>query len=283
MSSYNFTIHQLKESTEIDSRGLLFEPYSSVLKNGLSVDWANYDHVYSGNVELGPGSVANTLEHIFCKYNFELPLDFEGHSLSISDIITIDGFPSCYIDINCFVEIPSFQSYRYFSTQRPVDIGTFPQDKSIGLSPSRIVNFDEIKSCCSGKFCAWGFLEYEKPLTEKQISDYELRPSTDNPGSFLLPFPQKWSQVQFVGRSEDNNSLGHQRITCLVGDTGYYALRSPTLSSILQLKFDTYSSLSEPVATGKTLDKSSYASIIESSKPVSDKKPGSARLVLDRP
>ena len=44
--------------------------------------------------------------------------------------------------------------YRYYSTQRPVDLGTMR---------------------------AWGELAYLKPLTEKQMEDYELRPAPGNP------------------------------------------------------------------------------------------------------
>ena len=42
--------------------------------------------------------------------------------------------------------------YRYYSTQRPVD-----------------------------RLMAWGELTYAKPLTEKQIEDYELKPAPGNP------------------------------------------------------------------------------------------------------
>ena len=44
--------------------------------------------------------------------------------------------------------------YKYYSTQRPVDIGAF---------------------------MAWGYLTYTRPLTKRQASDYELRPAPDNP------------------------------------------------------------------------------------------------------
>lgn len=33
----------------------------------------------------------------------------------------------------------------------------------------------------NGSFLAWGYLTYTRPLTEKQASDYELRPAPDNP------------------------------------------------------------------------------------------------------
>ena len=61
---------------------------------------------------------------------------------------------------------------RYYSTQRPVAPGTFPQPK--GNKILEIHNFDERIYCREpGRDC-WGYIEYEKPLTEKEANDYEL-------------------------------------------------------------------------------------------------------------
>ena len=73
-------------------------------------------------------------------------------------------------------------AYKYYSTQRPVDINTFPKTDN---GPIRIANFDVRESVESGIFRAWGFFIYDAPLTEKQISDYELRAAPDNPD--MLP------------------------------------------------------------------------------------------------
>ena len=69
-------------------------------------------------------------------------------------------------------------AYKYYSTQRPVDIGTFPKTEN---GPLRLVNFDSREGVEQGQFQAWGYLVYDAPLTEKQISDYELRGASDNP------------------------------------------------------------------------------------------------------
>lgn len=69
--------------------------------------------------------------------------------------------------------------YRYYSTQRPVDIGTFP--KPPGNAPVEIINFDERRMVEGGAMRAWGELAYLKPLTEKQMDDYELRLAPNNP------------------------------------------------------------------------------------------------------
>ena len=69
--------------------------------------------------------------------------------------------------------------YKYYSTQRPVDIGTFP--KPSRNAPDEIVNYDQRVPVENGAFMAWGDLTYTRPLTKRQTSDYELRPAPDNP------------------------------------------------------------------------------------------------------
>lgn len=75
------------------------------------------------------------------------------------------------------VEIPGL--YKYYSTQRPVDIGTFPKEP--GNEPDKIINYDQRVPVEGGAFLAWGELTYTKPLTEKELYSYELRASRDNP------------------------------------------------------------------------------------------------------
>lgn len=61
---------------------------------------------------------------------------------------------------------------RYYSTQRPVMPGTFP--KPNGNKVQEIVDFDNRQYVDAIGRNAWGYIEYEKPLTEKEASDYEL-------------------------------------------------------------------------------------------------------------
>ena len=71
--------------------------------------------------------------------------------------------------------------YKYYSTQRPVDIGTYP--KPPDNQPLSIVNYDDDRRrpVADGRLMAWGELTYAKPLTEKQMEDYELKPAPGNP------------------------------------------------------------------------------------------------------
>ena len=57
--------------------------------------------------------------------------------------------------------------YKYYSTQRPVDIGTFP--KPPYNKPDEIFNYDQRVPVENGSFLAWGYLTYTRPLTEKHL------------------------------------------------------------------------------------------------------------------
>lgn len=62
--------------------------------------------------------------------------------------------------------------YRYWSTQRPVGPGTFPRPD--GNKIVLIHNFDTRTFCEEIGREAWGFICYEKPLSERDQRDYEL-------------------------------------------------------------------------------------------------------------
>ena len=97
-----------------------------------------------------------------------------------------------------WVEEPGL--YKYYSTQRPVDIGTFP--KPPHNAPDEIVNYDQRVPVEGGAFLAWGHLTYTRPLSEKDMADYELRPSKDNPavGKRMERKPSISQQMQEAGR-----------------------------------------------------------------------------------
>lgn len=69
--------------------------------------------------------------------------------------------------------------FKYYSTQRPVDIGTYPRPKD--NLPVVHLNYGERQPVEGESFRSWGELWYRHPLTEQQMSDYELRPARDNP------------------------------------------------------------------------------------------------------
>ena len=56
-----------------------------------------------------------------------------------------------------------------------MDIGTFP--KPADNKPVEIHNYDSRIPVENGTMLAWGYLEYAKPLSEKEARDYELKPA----------------------------------------------------------------------------------------------------------
>ena len=73
----------------------------------------NYEILYRGNLPEGKRSVpqAELLEQLYQKFNCARPLDYHGHSLSVSDVIMLnqDGKISAhYVDSIGFKELPGF-------------------------------------------------------------------------------------------------------------------------------------------------------------------------------
>lgn len=100
--------------------------------------------------------------------------DFKGRIKEYADLY------GCHVTEQTGVEL-----YKYYSTQRPVDIGTFP--KSINNPLLGFTNYDQRQEVEGGAMRAWGELIYLHPLTEKQMDDYELKPAPDNPDRAKRP------------------------------------------------------------------------------------------------
>ena len=99
-----FTIYQLRGGEE--TRDYRFEPYERLQAAGLTVDRANYDLVYTA-----PLDESTTLEDIYRTFNIDHPKDFQGHSLSVSDVVVLhrDGQDTAhYVDSFGYQEVPEF-------------------------------------------------------------------------------------------------------------------------------------------------------------------------------
>ena len=69
--------------------------------------------------------------------------------------------------------------YHYYSTQRPIDIGTYPKTPENPLV--EFTNYDGRMYVEHDTRMAWGVLAYAAPLTKQQMDDYELKPARSNP------------------------------------------------------------------------------------------------------
>lgn len=62
--------------------------------------------------------------------------------------------------------------YRYYSTSRPLSIGTFPKPQ--GNMVLDIRNFDDRIFCEEIGREAWGYIEYELPISPVLLKNFEL-------------------------------------------------------------------------------------------------------------
>lgn len=63
-------------------------------------------------------------------------------------------------------------SYRYYLTQRPPMPGAFP--KPVDNPVEALIGLDKRKFVKEINREAWGYVEYKKPLPEKEARSYEL-------------------------------------------------------------------------------------------------------------
>lgn len=59
--------------------------------------------------------------------------------------------------------------FKYYSRMRPVSPGSYPRD-----GVTNIHNFDDRHLVKEINSEAWGYIEYDRELTEKEVADYEL-------------------------------------------------------------------------------------------------------------
>jgi len=219
--------------------GVRFEPLERLKATGRSVDRANYDLVYAGPLN-GEWTTTTTLALLYTKFNSDHPLDLYGRSMSISDVVVLrqNGTVSAhYVDGFGFTEVPEFLNgpYRYYSTQRPIDINTFPKTEN---GPEHIENYPSRIPVENGRFEAWGVLEYSAPLTEKQVEDYELRAVFDNPDLYRFPPRQLDAQLQVVGQWEvDKDIPENKRWAELNPVTEKFILKDPSNRGPVNMRF----------------------------------------------
>lgn len=66
----------------------MFVNYDRAVKYGFNLD--DYEVIYEGDIEASE-SIEDTLENLFYIFNVMHPEDFTGHSLSVSDVVYLDG------------------------------------------------------------------------------------------------------------------------------------------------------------------------------------------------
>lgn len=103
-----YVIYQIRDDGQ--GRKYLFMGTEYLKKQGFSVEYDDYQMVYSDV----PGE-NETLDSLYEKFNIRRPLDFTGHSLSVSDVIALkkDGeITAHYVDSFGYTELPEFFSQK---------------------------------------------------------------------------------------------------------------------------------------------------------------------------
>lgn len=86
----NIRILQLKDITE--NCFFFFMPLHYLKKHGLKVSLDSYESIYKEQI-ITPDNEddSTTLENLYMRFQGPKPTTYHGHSLSVSDIIEIDG------------------------------------------------------------------------------------------------------------------------------------------------------------------------------------------------
>ena len=105
----SYIIYQLKYEQE--TAKLLFQPVRKLQEAGIQVERRNYDAVYTGSLPSGWKRRSECLNRLYSEFNINHPSDFQGHSMSVSDVVglKINGkITTHYVDSIGFQKLDSF-------------------------------------------------------------------------------------------------------------------------------------------------------------------------------
>lgn len=108
-----YAIYQIAGATK--GRDYRFMGMDFVTSYDMKVDAADYAYVYGGRL-----STEETLDSLYEKFNINHPAGYEGHSLSVSDVIVLqkEGMAKAwYVDSFGFTELPDFVRERLHETE----------------------------------------------------------------------------------------------------------------------------------------------------------------------
>lgn len=130
-----YEVYQIKKGEEF--RNYRFEGIESLEYFGLNVDYNNYDFVYKGSLD------QMDLEDIFKKFNEDRPDDFQGRSLSVSDVVVLnkDGETTAnFVDSFGFKKVPEFLVKRERANQKE-----FSVLKKLAENKKKVIKKDKVE------------------------------------------------------------------------------------------------------------------------------------------
>lgn len=97
-------VYQIDDKLDRYNTG--FRSYDSVMKVAGRVDPSIYKTVYDGNVD------ADNLEAIYTLCNTDHPVGYNGHSLSVSDVVELEDGSCHFCDSFGFQELKDFDTAK---------------------------------------------------------------------------------------------------------------------------------------------------------------------------
>lgn len=122
----SYAIYQYHQAD--NEMGYQYMSLDFIEKMGMSVKRSDYQMMYQGVLE-----AQDTLEDLYIKFNIDRPEDFEGHSMSTSDVVILkrDGeMKAYYVNDIGFRELPEFVDQRAEVLQEKNSECVRKQDKS---------------------------------------------------------------------------------------------------------------------------------------------------------
>lgn len=122
----SYAIYQYHQAD--NEMGYQYMSLDFIEKMGMSVKGSDYQMIYQGVLE-----AQDTLEDLYIKFNIDRPEDFEGHSMSTSDVVILkrDGeMKAYYVNDIGFRELPEFVDQRAEVLQEKNSECVRKQDKS---------------------------------------------------------------------------------------------------------------------------------------------------------
>ena len=103
-------------------------------------------------------------------------------------------------------EVPNENGlYRYYLKERPPSPGAQPRGQK------NIVSFDDRKFIDEAKSEAWGYVEYDKPLSAKDISEYELAKTIQTSKNGKVELPEFFDDKKNMFTLEDDIYNGMEK------------------------------------------------------------------------
>lgn len=95
--------YKILQFKDIKKVNYAFMDYDYAVKHGFKL--SDYVEVYAGDIRVDrKDKIFNTLDDIFTKFNIDRPEDFQGHSLSVSDLIQVED-ALYYVDCVGFQQV----------------------------------------------------------------------------------------------------------------------------------------------------------------------------------